>query len=96
MSVIRFERPVMQVLEIGVSAAGAQKKKIKALIGLFIAIALWSAPALAQERNEVGLQIGGIVTPSQGLTQGGQPHRTWRNNTSYSGFTIQFQLDARG
>jgi hypothetical protein len=70
MSVIRFERPVMQVLEIGVSAAGAQKKKIKALIGLFIAIALWSAPALAQERNEVGLQIGGIVTPSQGLTQG--------------------------
>src|SRR6266851_6327941 len=70
MSVIRFERPVMQVLEIGVSAAGAQKKKIKALIGLFIAVALWSAPALAQERNEVGLQIGGIVTPSQGLTQG--------------------------
>lgn len=73
MSVIRFERPVMQALEIGVSAARAQKNKIKSLIGLFIAVALWSAPALAQERqerNEVGLQIGGIVTPSQGVTQG--------------------------
>ncbi len=80
MSVIRFERPVMQALDsfrsgfkIGVSATGARKKKIKSLIGLFIAVALWSAPAFAQERherNEVGLQIGGIVTPSQGLTQG--------------------------
>jgi hypothetical protein len=80
MSVIRFERPVMQALdlfhsglEIGVSAAGARKKKIKSLIGLFIAVALWSAPAFAQERqerNEVGLQIGGIVTASQGLARG--------------------------
>ena len=80
MSVIRFERPVIQArdfffagLEIVVSAAGAQKNKIKPLIGLFMAVALWSAPASAQERqerNEVGLQIGGIVTPSQGLTQG--------------------------
>ncbi len=80
MSVIRFERPVIQArdfffagLEIVVSAAGAQKNKIKSLIGLFMAVALWSVPALAQERqerNEVGLQIGGIVTPSQGLTQG--------------------------
>jgi len=77
MSVIRFERPVIQArdfffagLEIVVSAAGAQKNKIKPLIGLFMAVALWSAPALAQERNEVGLQIGGIVTPSEGLTQG--------------------------
>jgi len=80
MSVIRFERPVMQALDlfragfkIGISAAGARKKKIKSLIGLFIAVALWSAPAFAQERqerNEVGLQIGGIVTPSQGLAQG--------------------------
>src|SRR5258708_23631494 len=38
-----------------------------------MAVALWSVPALAQERqerNEVGLQIGGIVTPSQGLAQG--------------------------
>jgi hypothetical protein len=61
MSVIRFERPVMQALEIGVSAAGAQKNKIKSLIGLFIAVALWSAPALAQERqerNEVGFRSG--------------------------------------
>jgi hypothetical protein len=80
MSVIRFERPVMQALglfhsglEIGVSAAGARKKKIKSLIGLCIAVALWSAPAFAQERqerNEVGLQIGGIVTASQGLARG--------------------------
>src|SRR5258707_6812075 len=79
MSVIRFERPVMQALDlfragfkIGISAAGARKKKIKSLIGLFIAVALWSAPAFAQERherNEVGLQIGGIRTPSQGLRQ---------------------------
>jgi len=58
MSVIRFERPVMQVLEIGVSAAGAQKKKIKALIGLFIAIALWSAPALAQKETKWGFRSG--------------------------------------
>ena len=80
MSVIRFERPVMQALDlsragfkIGISAAGARGKKIKSLIGLFMAVALWSAPAFAQERqerNEVGLQIGGIVTPSQGLAQG--------------------------
>src|SRR5258707_6432459 len=80
MSVIRFERPVMQDLElfhtgvkIGISAAEAREKKIKSLIGLFIAVALWSAPAFAQERqerNEVGLQIGGIVTPSQGLARG--------------------------
>src|SRR5260370_7242325 len=80
MSVMRFERPVMQALDlfhagfkIGVSATGPRKKKIKSLIGLFIAVALWSAPAFAQERherNEVGLQIGGIVTPSQGLAQG--------------------------
>src|SRR5260370_3769819 len=80
MSVICFERAGMQALElfhagmeIGVSGAGARKKNIKALIGLFIAVALWSAPAFAQERqerNEVGLQIGGIVTPNQGLARG--------------------------
>jgi hypothetical protein len=37
---------------------------------LFIALSSWCLPALAQEKNEVGLVIGGIVTPSQALAPG--------------------------
>jgi len=40
------------------------------LIGLFMVVAFWSVPALAHEKNEVGLVIGGIVTPSQTLSPG--------------------------
>src|SRR5258707_2513416 len=60
-------------LEVAVSLAKAQKNRIKLLVGLVAAISFWSLPALAQERqerNEVGLQIGGIVTPSQTLSRG--------------------------
>src|SRR5260370_2834591 len=67
----------MQALKLLVTGSGAaaspekaQKNKIKSLIGLFMAIAFWSVPALAQEKNEVGLVIGGIVTPSQTLSPG--------------------------
>src|SRR5712664_5025751 len=70
-------RPIMQALKFFVTALGpaaspekVQKNKIKSLIGLFMAIAFWSVPALAQEKNEVGLVIGGIVTPSQTLSPG--------------------------
>jgi hypothetical protein len=78
MNTVRFGRSVFQALdlagfEIGVSAARAQKNTAKVLIGLGLAISLCSLPALAQERqerNEVGLQIGGIVTPSQTLARG--------------------------
>jgi hypothetical protein len=77
---IRVERSNMQMLglfvaalEAGVSAAKAQKNKIKLLLGLGLAISFCSLSALAQERqqrNEVGLQIGGIVTPRQTLSPG--------------------------
>ncbi len=70
-------RPIMQALKFFVTASGvavsqekAQKNRIKSLIGLFMAIAFLSVPAVAQEKNEVGLVIGGIVTPSQTLSPG--------------------------
>ncbi len=80
MNTIRSGRSVLQALNpfvtwfgIGVSAARAQRNRVKLLIRLALAISLCSLPALAQERqrNEVGLQIGGIVTPSQTLVRGG-------------------------
>ena len=37
-----------------------QKNKTKWLIGCFMTIVLWSLPAVAQEKNEVGLVIGGL------------------------------------
>src|SRR6266849_6948998 len=74
---IRVGRPIMQALKLLVTASSvavspekAQKNKIKSLIGLFMAVVFWSVPALAQEKNEVGLVIGGIVTPSQTLSPG--------------------------
>ena len=70
-------QPIMQALKLFVTASDgaaspekAQKNKIKWLIGLIMAVAFVSAPALAQEKNEVGLVIGGIVTPSQSLSPG--------------------------
>src|ERR1700692_4693890 len=48
----------------------ARENKTKLLVGLIMAVIFWSAPTFAQERNEVGLLIGGIVTPSQTLSPG--------------------------
>jgi hypothetical protein len=68
---------IMKVLKLfitgpsaAVSPEKAQKNKIKWLIRVVMAVAFLSAPALAQEKNEVGLVIGGIVTPSQTLSRG--------------------------
>ncbi len=44
------------------------EEQTKWLIGCFMTIVLWSLPSVAQEKNEVGLVIGGIVTPSQTLS----------------------------
>src|SRR5258708_26666572 len=55
---------------VAVSPEKAHKNKIQSLIGLFMAVVFWSVPALAHEKNEVGLVIGGIVTPSQTLSPG--------------------------
>ena len=46
----------------------AWKRKCTSLLGMSLVVFLWSVPALAQEKNEVGLVIGGTVTPSQGLS----------------------------
>ncbi len=77
MNSIVVGQPIMQALKLfvtapagAVSAARAQKSKIKWLIALVAAISFSSVPALAQEKNEVGLVIGGIVTPSQTLSPG--------------------------
>lgn len=48
-------------------------ERLLTLSGLFVALAFCCFPALAQEKpdkNEVGLVIGGIVTPSQTLASG--------------------------
>jgi len=74
---IRFGPPIRQVPKLSVtpstgavSPEKAQKNKFKWLIGLFMTVAFLAVPALAQEKNEVGLVIGGIVTPSQPLSPG--------------------------
>jgi len=46
----------------------AWKRKCTSLLGMSLVVFLWSVPALAQEKNEVGLVIGGTVTPRQGLS----------------------------
>jgi hypothetical protein len=46
----------------------ARENKTKLLVGLIMAVIFWSAPTFAQERNEVGLLIGGIVTPGRTLS----------------------------
>ena len=73
---IRVGRRFMQALKLFTSSQftvlreKAQKNKIKWFIGCFMTATLWSLPALAQGKNEVGLVIGGIVTPSQTLSPG--------------------------
>src|ERR1700688_2985593 len=53
-----------------VSLAKERENKARLLVGLLMAVIFWSVPTLAQEKNEVGLVIGGIVTPSQTLSPG--------------------------
>lgn len=43
---------------------------MKLLIGLFVGLVFLSVPATAQEKNDVGLVIGGTVTPGQSLAPG--------------------------
>jgi hypothetical protein len=43
---------------------------MKLLLGFFIGLAIWSIPASAQEKNEVGLNIGATLTPSESLAPG--------------------------
>ena len=40
---------------------------MKLLVGLFTGLVIWSIPASAQEKNEVGLNTGATLTPSQSL-----------------------------
>jgi hypothetical protein len=47
-----------------------KKKYARILFALICLLGLRSVPALAQGKNEVGLVIGGIVTPSQTLSPG--------------------------
>lgn len=56
-----------------VSRHKARENKATLIVGLLMAIIVWSVPTFAQERNEVGLVIGGIVTPSQTLSPGANP-----------------------
>ena len=53
-----------------VSLRKARENKTKLLVGLLVAVIFWSVPTLAQEKNEVGLVIGGIVTPGQTVSPG--------------------------
>jgi len=52
------------------SVRKARENKARLLVGLLMATIFWSAPAFAQEKNEVGLVIGGIVTPGQTVSPG--------------------------
>ena len=53
-----------------ISLRKARENNTKLFVGLLMATIFWSAPTFAQEKNEVGLVIGGIVTPSQTLSPG--------------------------
>jgi hypothetical protein len=53
-----------------VSLRKARENKNRLLVGLLMAVTFWSVPTLAQEKNEAGLVIGGIVTPSRTLSPG--------------------------
>ena len=77
MNFMRVGQPVVQALKRFIAASGvavspekAQKNKIKSLFALFLTVGIWSVPALAQGKNEVGLVIGGIVGPGQTLSPG--------------------------
>ena len=43
---------------------------MKPFVGLFIALVILSIPTSAQEKNEVGLNIGATLTPSESLAPG--------------------------
>ena len=43
---------------------------MKPFVGLFIALFILSIPTSAQEKNEVGLNIGATLTPSESLAPG--------------------------
>ena len=43
---------------------------MKSLVGLLIGLFVWATPISAQEKNEVGLNIGATLTPSQNLAPG--------------------------
>ena len=45
-------------------------RRLLTLTGLLMAISLWCLPVVAQEKNEVGLVIGGIIIPGQTLASG--------------------------
>jgi hypothetical protein len=53
-----------------ISLRKACEDKTKLFVGLLMAVIFWSVPTLAQEKNELGLVIGGIVTLSQTLSPG--------------------------
>jgi hypothetical protein len=76
-SSIRVGPDFMQALKLLVTTSEVtflskktRKNNTKWLIGFFVAATLWSLPAMAQDKNEVGLVIGGIVTPGQTLSPG--------------------------
>jgi hypothetical protein len=59
--------------EVAVPPEKAFESKIKLLVGILVALVFWSVPSLAQEKNEVGLLIGAIVTPGQALSPAAVP-----------------------
>jgi len=73
---ILIGQPIMQALKLFVTASdvpfhlGKRRRARSSAIRLIMAVAFVSVPAMAQEKNEVGLVIGGIVTPSQSLSPG--------------------------
>ena len=56
--------------DLATSAKKVHKNKIKPLMALLMSVAFLSVPAQAQEKNEIGLVIGGIVGPGQTLSPG--------------------------
>src|SRR5260370_12893740 len=52
------------------TSCSTKGRHMKLLIGLVVGLVFWSIPAIAQEKNDVGLVIGGTIVPSQSLTPG--------------------------
>ncbi|HET8926081.1 MAG TPA: hypothetical protein VFN26_24060 [Candidatus Acidoferrum sp.] len=73
--------------------------RLLTLTGLFVTLSFSCFPALAQEKNEVGLVIGGIITPGQTLSPGASliaPNGTVlpnRNITLDSALTLGAEYD---
>ena len=68
----RLRQPSKRTTASNVAAAPekARENKTRFVVGLLMAVVFWSVPTLAHEKNEVGLVIGGIVTPSQTVAPG--------------------------